>query len=117
MTLPVFIAPISPSAITDAPRLNLAEVEFGDGYSQATAKGYNHIRRVLTLTWDYLEQDEKNDIEAFLKARKGYESFTWTPPGETLPIKWTCKEWQVQSLPASLYSMTATFAQSFTLEA
>ncbi|HEV7251666.1 MAG TPA: phage tail protein [Mesorhizobium sp.] len=115
MPFPSFTPPLSPSSVEFEPELKLNEVEFGDGYTQTTAAGMNHLRQVATLNWELLEPAEKADLVAFLTARKGFETFTYTIPGEATALNWTCKQWSVQARPASLYSLTATFRQSFEL--
>ena len=115
MTTPVFNPPQSPSAgMTDKPEFKILKADFGDGYSQPTPDGLNHMRRVLTLKFEMLEPEEKDEIVDFLEARKGTEAFHYTLPGEPAPTRYTCDEWEVTALGASMFNVAATFRQSFT---
>jgi phage-related protein len=93
--------------------LKILEAEFGDGYSQPTPNGLNHIRESVELTWNGLLDWEMCEIDAFLRAHKGTIPFYYTPVGDCAPRKWTCKEWQ-RSAKAP-WSMSATFVENFTL--
>ena len=49
MALLTFTPPVGPSPGTaHKPTVNLFETEFGDGYSQPTPKGLNHVRKSVT---------------------------------------------------------------------
>ncbi|MBB4184903.1 phage-related protein [Sinorhizobium terangae] len=115
MPLPTFTPPVAPSPGTShAPTVNLWEAEFGDGYSQPTPKGINHIRRNVSLKWDALTYDQMRAVVGFFEDRGGNRPFYFQPYGEQTPRKWTCKEWTHSAqLP---WQVTATFVQSFTTE-
>lgn len=114
MTLPVFTPPQSPApGLQIKPEIKILQAEFGDGYSQPTPDGLNHIRRTLTLTWEGLERSERDQIISFLEARKGTEPFTYTVPGSATAGAYTCAEWSDTALEASLYTVNATFKQNF----
>jgi phage-related protein len=114
MTLPTFNPPVAPSPGTaDKPEINLLEAEFGDGYSQPTPNGLNHIRRVLRLTWDVLTPDQAESILSFFRARGGSKPFLYTPRDEATPVAWTCREWRDQSITGGLLTVSATLRQSF----
>lgn len=108
-----FNPPIAPSPGTmHRPQVKLLQAEFGDGYSQATPAGLNHIRQTIELRWDVLEQDEKHAILAFLERHQGNKPFHYQVPGDCRRT-WTCADWSVQTLPAQLFSITATIRQYF----
>lgn len=114
MTLPVFSPPQAPSAnMVDKPELNILRADFGDGYSQAAPRGLNHIRRTLSLRFDLLERAEKDAIVDFLTAQAGTKAFLYTLPGEASPTRYTCEDWEVTSLGASLFNVAAKFRQDF----
>jgi phage-related protein len=114
MTLPVFTPPVSPTAgMQDKPELKILKTEFGDGYSQPTPNGINHIRRVVTLEFGLLEPDEKDTIVDFLTAQSGTAPFLYTIPGSASPTRFTCDDWQTTALGASLFNVAATFRQDF----
>ena len=114
MTIPTFNPPINPSpGLTANPELRGLEADFGDGYTQPTPDGINHMRQVVELSWELLEADQMQEIRDFLEARKGVDSFRYTLPGEVIARTYRCPEWQVKALQADLYSISATFRQTF----
>lgn len=66
-------------------------LSFGDGYEQRQADGSNTERLEFDLTFENVDQDEGDAIEAFLSARKAVETFNWTPPGKSAG-KYVCSE-------------------------
>lgn len=114
MALPTFTPPVGPSPGTaHKPTVNLWETEFGDGYSQPTPKGLNHIRKNVSLSWSALTFEDMRAIVDFLEARAGCEPFYFQPYGETAPRKWTCKDWSYSA--EAPWKVTAELVQSFTL--
>lgn len=87
--------------------------QFGDGYSQRVADGINNN----PLTWDvsiqYRTTAEADDIDVFLTARGGIESFDWTPPLESIAIKVLCPKWDRDIAHGAAQAITATFEQVF----
>lgn len=67
-------------------------VQFGDGYSQRLVYGLNQDPKEWSLEFNVTE-DEADEIETFLEARGGAESFDWTPPDSNTSYKWLCNEW------------------------
>lgn len=116
MTISTFTPPRAPNFGTeDSPRVAILRAEFGDGYTQATAAGINHIRRTLSLNWEALTPTQAKAITDFFVAQGGYKSFWWTPSNESTALKWTCAEWKVKTEKAGFRSLSATFVQSFNL--
>lgn len=114
MALLTFEPPIPPSPGTQRkPTLKILEADFGDGYSQPTPNGLNHIRDSVNLSWETLTEDQMHDIYEFFVARKGTESFYYRPTGYPAVEKWTCKEFD-NSLNDGVWKVTATLLQSFT---
>lgn len=96
MPIPVFTPPMRPSAGTGvAPEVSLRKAPFGNGYCQASPAGLNHIRRAVTLRWDFLTLAEAQAIDQFLTDRGGYQPFAYALNGESEPRRWTCSEWSV----------------------
>jgi phage-related protein len=117
MSISTFVPPIPPSPGTaNKPEIKLLEAQFGDGYTQVTRDGLNHIRKILTLSWDGLVPAHAKIITDFLEARGGDESFLYTPSDEAVPIQWTCKEWDDKRTQGGLRVITATFRQNFNLQ-
>lgn len=115
MALTTFAPPVAPSPGTShAPQVRLWETEFGDGYSQPTPKGLNHIRKQVQLQWDVLTYDDMRLIVAFFEGKGGSTPFKFKPYGEPVALKWTCKEWTYAA--SAPWTVKATLVQSFTLE-
>ena len=55
-------------------------VQFGDGYEQRLAYGLNTQPVSWRLTFRNRTNTERDNINTFLEARGGTESFDWTPP-------------------------------------
>lgn len=113
MALKTFCPPVGPSpGTTIKRRVNILEAEFGDGYSQPSPNGINHIRKELPLAWSGLTEYQMQQIDDFFTEHKGTEPFYYKPVGHREPLKWTCKEWEAKL--DGVWSMTATLIQSFT---
>lgn len=67
--------------------------DFGDGYSQRSADGLNHMSEMWTLSWTGRTVSEIDTLEDFFEARGGYEHFTWTPLRDTETKKYVCRKW------------------------
>lgn len=114
MALPTFAPPVAPSpGTTHKPTVNLWEADFGDGYSQPTPKGVNHIRRAVSLSWNALTYEDMRTIVDFFEARAGHEPFRFKPYGEPTAWNWTCKDWTYSA--EAPWKLTAELVQSFTL--
>lgn len=140
MTTETFMPAFWPSpGAQSKPELKILKAEFGDGYTQPTPDGLNHIRQVLTLTWELLEADEKAQIVRFFEDHGGTKPFYFAMPGEfqmenlacetpqdgeyaarhallngQQPAAWTCENWSVTARAAQMFDITATLRQSFT---
>ena len=88
-------------------------VKFGDGYEQRAAFGLNTNPKIWSLTFANRDTSDIDDIEDFLDARDGVESFDWTPPRAEDSIKVVCREWNRTIDHAGTDSLTATFEQVF----
>ncbi|MDY8107762.1 phage tail protein [Fulvimarina sp. 2208YS6-2-32] len=116
MVLETLTPPVSPSiGMTDKPEIKIARTDFGDGYTQTTPLGINHIRRVVTLRWNVLALDDKEAIEGFLVRHGGYKPFFYRIPREPAVLKWTCDDWNTSRNTGGFASIEATFRQSFDL--
>lgn len=92
-SFPVFKPARNPDVdpdFTEEPQIR--EITFGDGYSQRTRRGLNHIQRSLRLSWGLLPAAEEAAIRAFFQARGGVEPFWYGLPGKPL-WRWRCARW------------------------
>lgn len=92
---------------------SVRSIQFGSGYSQRAQFGINQDPKVWTLSWENRTATDANSIEDFLEARKGVESFSWTPPDDTTSYKWICQEWTKTMPYSNLFNISATFIQVF----
>jgi len=95
-------------AKSSSPRV--LEVRYGDGYSSRLVFGLNQDLKMYQPRWDNLSESDADTIENFLVARKGQESFDWTPPGDSAG-KYICKNWNKTIPYANRASISATFQQ------
>ena len=95
---------------TSAPNIRIAQ--FGSGYSQRSTFGINQNPKSYNLTFE-VSETVADDIETFLDARGGAESFDFTPPGETSSSKFICRQWS-KSIPfKDRATIQATFVEVF----
>ena len=85
---------------------NVRIAQFGSGYSQRSTFGINQNLKVFNLTFTNITETESDEIETFLDARAGVESFTFTLPNESSSSNYICKDW----------SKTNPFADSATIK-
>ncbi len=111
-TFPDILPSFSSSSSTEA---SVLEARFGDNYSMRAASGINSIVETWTLIFQDISNTDIETIRAFLVARGGYESFGWTPPGESTEKKYVCKSWVVTPSGYNISSLNATFRQEFDL--
>ena len=84
--------------------------KFGDGYEARQAAGLNFRKQV----WDLVFEGNDalvNAIDAFLYARGGVESFTWTNPNNQTLV-FVCDEWRIKRVKG-YRQLSATFRQVF----
>lgn len=112
MSFPTFAPPIGPSpGTTRKPTFRILEAEFGDGYSQPTPDGYNHIREELSLAWDALTEGQMQSIYGFLLGRGGTLPFYYQPAGAQTVVLWTCDDFETRLIDG-VWKITAKFRQS-----
>ncbi|RXF69234.1 phage tail protein [Hansschlegelia zhihuaiae] len=114
MALLTFIPPVAPSArLPVEPKINLRKAEFGDGYTQASPAGLNHIRDVAELKFEMMTSLQAAGVIAFLRERGGYQPFLYTLPDDASPKRWTCAKWKHVRDETGRNTITATFEQDF----
>lgn len=118
MTIEVFDPDPPPSPGTSRkPEMKLLTAEFGDGYSQISPDGINHLRKTMRFKWELLTTSQERAIDAFLTRHGGHLPFYYAPSDETVSILWTCQEWESRVLENGFREMDATFKQSFNIVA
>lgn len=112
--LKTFKPPIGPSPGTGhKPQLKILDAEFGDGYSQPTPNGINHIKRTVSLQWKALTYDQMERIHAFFLDHQGTQPFYYNPFGQRHMTKWTCRDFS-SSTDEGIWEYKAELVQSFT---
>lgn len=115
MPLPTFNPPVAPSPGSGfKPQVNLLKAEFGDGYSQPTPKGINHIKQNVTLKWNALLLEQANEIEEFFERMGGNNPFYYRVYGSRAPMKWTSEEYEKSQGDDGVWTFSATLIQNFT---
>lgn len=91
---------------------NIRKAQFGDGYEQRSANGINTIKEEWSLAFTRPDAEIK-EIDTFLRARGGVESFDWeTPNGEIK--RFVCsEEWSIKHVNLGVKELTAKFSQVF----
>lgn len=106
-SFPTTVAPSYGTSKSSEPKVRIAQ--FGSGYSQRTTMGINQNLKVWSFEWTNISETNADEIETFLDARGGTESFDYTPPGESSGSKFICKAWE-KIIP---YLNRATIMASF----
>jgi phage-related protein len=99
------------SGLQGTTNFRVRTIRFGDGYQQDTGDGLNGEEE----SWPVTKTDVDtvmNPIIAFLKARKGYEAFLWTPPNGVQGL-YKCKSYSHTYTHGNNIRLSATFEKSF----
>ena len=104
------IAPTTDSSVTFT--ANVIQAGFGDGYEQTAVEGLNSVSGVYQVSWDLLNQANRDSIENFFKLKLGSIAFLYTFPGESTQRKFKCKTW-TRGHNGSLYTIRAEFREVF----
>lgn len=89
----------------------VTRASFGDGYEQRMQDGINNLPRTWSLTFMNNPTDAES-IESFFIARKGVESFDWTPPTGSAG-KWVCETWKRDVSNPAFHVITTSFREVF----
>ena len=99
------------SGLSGTATLKVRKAQFGDGYDQRVADGLNSRRSSYNLTF-IGDAAKISAILAFLDARAGAEAFYWTPLLRTQSL-FICETYSEPTKDGDVYTMTATFDQTF----
>ena len=91
---------------------NVRTVQMGEGYRQSVQFGLQRDPKTWTLTFANRDNTERDNILTFLEARKGTESFDWTPPIGSA-AKFICRSWSTNLPRFGRTTINATFEQVF----
>ncbi len=110
MAILTFTTPPASSNLIKKTNPRVLGAQFGDGYGAGAPDGINTMLMTLEVSWVHLTFTEADTMDAFLRDRKGVESFYWTKPREVSPRKWRCKDWS-QADQQTLADFTAKFEE------
>jgi phage-related protein len=96
---------------TGEEKFRTRSAQFGDGYKQLAQDGLNSSSQRWPLTFGG-QEDEIEPIVSFLRRHAGAKSFLWRPPLGVQSL-WTCAGFNTTPHVDGLYTVTATFEQSF----
>lgn len=91
-------------------KFDVRVVKFGNGYEQRQQTGLKPAMR----TWDLKKTGSKaliDEIEAFFYARKGIQSFYWTPPGENRVTVRCAEEYTRDDLGGGFHQISFQFLE------
>ncbi|MCM2537718.1 phage tail protein [Burkholderia glumae] len=92
--------------------MKVRKAQFGDGYAQRTADGLNNSSSTFSLQF-VNDAATIGAILAFLRAHGGATSFYWTPILWAAPALFTCETFSEPTRDGNIYTITATFEQTF----
>ncbi len=100
---------------------NVLVAKFGDGYEQRVQFGINADPQKWSLSFKSRADAEASAIDAFLQTAGGLSSFFWTPPGQTVALKFVCRKWSkspvhgngTAAAPAYIWDVTVPLEQVF----
>lgn len=96
--------------------------EFADGYTQVVKDGINNNRRSWNLRMEALSPSEFQEIDEYLKARGGWETFSFQPPSYegldpdtavTDSVTVHCPNWTPTFLRGGHVNLQMTFEERF----
>ena len=103
---------INPSyPLNESTSIAVRKVQFGDGYQQVLNYGLNQDLKKYDLIWTNITLAQKNLIQNFLEARKGFESFDWTPPNHSASKKYRCQNFSHTLTYAGIYTFKSSWEE------
>jgi len=93
---------------SQAEKPRLLSMQFGDGYIQSMPDGLTPVGRVLTLTWDGLDQIDMQRLIALFRQNAGHP-ISFQAPREPGPRQWLCKTWNLNNPYPNSDNLTAQF--------
>jgi phage-related protein len=91
---------------------------FGDGYEQRLAQGINPLDQTYAVTFSTRDNEEIDDIVAFLDDKQGVTSFAFTIPDSNgvsnqTTIRVICEDYSLTYTNDEFYSCDATFRRVY----
>ncbi len=111
MAKETFTWPVDLAGAAATHTFDVRTVQFGDGYEQRQQK----FLRPKRQTWDVQKTGKKaliEEIKAFFDARKGVQSFYWTPPNRK-PLLVKVAEYRERPLGGDAYQLSWKFEEVY----
>lgn len=71
-------------------RARTVSTQFGDGYQAIANDGLNPVQQVWDVVIDRASAEAADEIYAFINPKLARVPFDWTPPRQTVVLKWIC---------------------------
>ncbi|RYE92930.1 MAG: hypothetical protein EOO77_46140 [Oxalobacteraceae bacterium] len=98
---------------TGAIKADTIRLQFGGGYTQRIAKGYNNVVGTYSVTWTELTTAEMVSMHAVFVNAKGVLLFSWVPPAAGTTQNFSISEMNYTQIAQNYYEYTATLVQEF----
>ena len=113
MSFPSTLANKISQASTRQLQQRVIVAEYGDGYSQAAGVGINSRYDEWTVTLEYLNTTQRTEFLNWYATVGLVQTWTWTPPGQTTPLKFRITEAPTESNVANYFTYTFTARQVY----
>ncbi len=105
---------------TASKRVKFATItaQFGDGYMQRAGDGINKELENWSITWDNLNQTERDIIWAFIDVVQMSEVIEWQAPGDLVEKNWIIdpeSEIGEQAKSGDIYTVSLTLKRVYDL--
>ena len=92
----------------------VAATPFGDGYVQRAFEGLNPLSENWDLSFDSVDVEIADAIDAFLRPKLGVVAFDWTPPRQSAAKRFICTSF-TRTITDRLgeHNLSARFEQVF----
>ena len=80
---------------------------------QTALDGLNAQHDEVTFNWNMLARTQKDELEAFIRPKLGWEAFVYALPDQPEQKKWKATRYSIGFLEATQYSFNMTMRQVF----
>lgn len=97
---------------------NTLIAQFGDGYMQRAGDGINKQQEAWNITYDNMNQTERDVIWVFINIVEQTEVIEWTAPGDLVEKKWVIDpetEINEQAKSGAIYTVSFKLKRVFDL--
>lgn len=98
--------------VAEEVQFRVLSAKFGDGFEQTAGDGINTRESSWPLTF-FGREERIKEIRDFLDSHAGWQSFLWTPPGESEAVVVKCKAYSRPHGGGEAWRLSATFERGF----